>query len=68
MNCYTKEPLNKSPSAASGSFAPAFVYKNLEIHKVFRRFLSQNLRQNLSLPALVDLIRASLIFDSIGHK
>jgi len=47
-----KETLIKSSSAADGSFAPTFAYKNLEIHTVFLRFLTQNLRQNLSPSAL----------------
>jgi len=54
------ETLIKSSSAISGSFAPTFAYKNLEIHTVFLRFLTQNLRQNLSLPALANLIIVSL--------
>ena len=56
-----RESLNKSPSASGESFTPAFAYQNLEIHPVFLRFWTQNLKKNLSPFALVDLIRASLV-------
>ncbi len=42
------ETLIKSPAAPGGSFAPTFAYKNAPIHKVFRRFSTQNWKQNLS--------------------
>ena len=57
---FSKEPLNKSAAAVSGSFSATFRFENLEIHKVFLRFSNLNLRQNLSLTALADLFRASL--------
>ena len=47
-----KEPLNQSAAALSGSFAPAYRFENLEIHKVFLRFSNLNLEQNPSLTAL----------------
>ena len=50
----TKEALNKSAAAPGGSFAATFRFENLEIHKVFLRFSSLNLRQNLSPTALAD--------------
>ena len=46
------EPLNQSAAALSGSFAPAYRFENLEIHKVFLRFPNLNLEQNPSLTAL----------------
>ena len=52
-NRIVKEPLNKSAAALSGSFAPAYRFENLEIHKVFLRFPNLNLEQNPSLTALV---------------
>ena len=60
---YTREPLNKSAAADSGSFAPTFRFENLEIHKVFLRFSNLILQQNLSPTALADFFRASLEFD-----
>ena len=57
----SKEALNKSAAADSGSFVPTFRFENLEIHKVFLRFSNLNLEQNPSLTALADLFRASLI-------
>ena len=48
----SKEPLNKSSAALSGSFAPAYRFENLEIHKVFLRFPNLNLEQNPSLTTL----------------
>ncbi|MDY4231014.1 MAG: hypothetical protein SOX74_02890, partial [Candidatus Faecousia sp.] len=48
----SKEPLNKSTAAFSGSFAPTYRFENLEIHKVFLRFPNLNLEQNPSLTAL----------------
>ncbi len=39
---FSMETLNKSSAASVGSFVPTFAYKNLEIHKVFLRFLTQN--------------------------
>ena len=39
----SKEPLNKSAAALSGSFAPTYWFENLEIHKVFLRFPNLNL-------------------------
>ena len=62
---YTKEALNKSAAADSGSFVPTFRFENLETHKVFLRFSSLNLEQNPSLTALADLFRASLKTDSL---
>ena len=56
----SKEPLNKSSSAAAESFAPAMQFKKQEIHTVFLCFLNFYLGQNLSASALADLIRASL--------
>ena len=38
-----KEPLNQSAAALSGSFAPAYRFENLEIHKVFLQFPNLNL-------------------------
>ena len=49
---FPKEPLNQSAAALSGSFAPAYRFENLEIHKVFLRFPNLNLEQNPSLTAL----------------
>ena len=46
------EPLNQSAAALSGSFAPAYRFENLEIHKVFLQFSNLNLEQNPSLTAL----------------
>ncbi|MDY4231695.1 MAG: hypothetical protein SOX74_06405 [Candidatus Faecousia sp.] len=46
------EPLNQSAAALSGSFAPAYRFENLEIHKVFLQFPNLNLEQNPSLTAL----------------
>ena len=48
----TREPLNKSAAALSGSFAPTYWLENLEIHKGFLRFPNLNLEQNPSLAAL----------------
>ena len=59
---YTREPLNKSSSAAAESFAPAMQFRKQEIHTVFLCFLNFYLGQNLSASALADLIRASLVF------
>ena len=47
-----KEPLNQSSAALSGSFAPAYRFENLEIHKVFLQFPNLNLVQNPSLTTL----------------
>ena len=46
------EPLNQSAAALSGSFASAYRFENLEIHKVILRFPNLNLEQNPSLTAL----------------
>ena len=54
-----KETMIKSSSAADGSFAPAVQLVKLEIHKVFLRFPSFHLKQNLSPSALADLTLAS---------
>ena len=48
----SKEPLNKSAAALSGSFAPTCRLENLEIHKVFLQFSNLNLEQNPSLTTL----------------
>ncbi len=48
----SREPLNQSAAALSGSFVPAYRFENLEIHKVFLRFPNLNLEQNPSLTAL----------------
>ena len=48
----SREPLNKSSAALSGSFAPTYRFENLEIHKVFLRFPNLNLEQNPSLTTL----------------
>ena len=52
--------MNKSSSADSGSFTPSLRYEKWEIHTVFPHFPYLVWRQNLSLPVLADLIRASL--------
>ena len=54
-----RKPLYQSTSALCGSFVSAFRHGKLEIHKVFLRFPCLNLKQNSSLIALVDFIRAS---------
>ena len=52
-NSYSiEETLNKSSAALSGSFAPAYRFENLEIHKVFLRFPNLNLEQNPSMTTL----------------
>ena len=51
-----KEPLNKSPSAVSGSFPSTLRYRKREIHTVFRPFRYFDWPENLSLTALADLI------------
>ena len=56
----SKEPLNKSSAAVSGSFPPTLRYRKREIHAVFRRFQYLDWPKNLLLTALADLIRASL--------
>ena len=48
----SREPLNKSAAALSGSFVPAYRFENLEIHKGFLQFSNLNLEQNPSLTAL----------------
>ena len=48
----SREPLNQSAAALSGSFAPAYRFENLEIHRVFLRFPNLDLEQNPSLTAL----------------
>ena len=48
----SREPLNKSAAALSGSFAPTYRFENLEIRKGFLRFSNLNLEQNPSLTAL----------------
>ena len=60
---YTRETLNKSAAALSGSFAAILPFGKLEIHKVFLRFPNVALRKNPSLTALADLFRASLESD-----
>ena len=55
----SKEPLNKSSAAVSGSFSPTLRYRKREIHTVFRRFRYLDWPKNLSLTALADLIRVS---------
>ncbi|MBP3304649.1 MAG: hypothetical protein J6L24_01635, partial [Oscillospiraceae bacterium] len=44
----------------SGSFAPPVQFEKQEIHPVFLCFPNLPGNQNLSLPALADLIRASI--------
>ena len=56
----TKEPLNKSSAAVSGSFSPTLRYRKREIHTVFRRFRYLDWTKNLALTALADLFRGSL--------
>ena len=55
----SREPLNKSPSAVSGSFPSTLRHRKREIHTVFLRFRYLDWTKNLSLTALVDLIRGS---------
>ena len=57
----SKEPLNKSSAALSGSFAPTYRFENLEIHKVFLRFPNLNLETKSLADHSCDLIRGSLI-------
>ena len=45
----------------SGYFLPTLRYRKREIHKVFRRFRYLDWSKNLSLTALADLIRGSLV-------
>ena len=52
--------MNKSSSAGQRIFCPSLRYEKWEIHTVFPHFPYLVWRQNLSLPVLVDLIRASL--------
>ena len=55
----SREPLNKSSSAVSGSFPSTLRHRKWEIHTVFLRFRYLDWTKNLSLTALVDLIRGS---------
>ena len=48
----TREPLNQSAAALSGSFSPIYWFENLEIRKGFLRFPNLNLEQNPSLTTL----------------
>ena len=48
----SKEPLNQSAAALSGSFAPTYWFENLEIHKGFLQFPNLNLEQNPLLTTL----------------
>ena len=48
----SREPLNKSAAALSGSFAPTYRFENLEIRKGFLQFPNLNLKQNPSLTTL----------------
>ena len=48
----SREPLNQSAAALSGSFAPAYRFENPEIRKGFLQFLNLNSEQNPSLTAL----------------
>lgn len=52
--------MNKSSSAGQRIFCPSLRYEKWEIHTVFPHFPYLVWRQNLSLPVLVDLIKASL--------
>ena len=52
--------MNKSSSAGQRIFCPSLRYEKWEMHTVFPHFPYLVWRQNLSLPVLVDLIRASL--------
>ena len=58
---YSKETLNKSPRTFGGKFCARLRSKNLEIHKVFLRFLRLGGHRICSPNAHVDLISASLI-------
>ena len=49
---HTREPLNQSAAALSGSFAPTCRFENLEIRKGFLQFPNLNLEQNTSLTTL----------------
>ncbi len=42
LKVLSRETLNKSSAGFGGSFAPIFAFENLEIHKVFLRFSTQN--------------------------
>ena len=56
----SKEPLNKSSAALSGSFVPTDRFENLEIHKVFLQFPNLNLETKSLADRSCDLIRGSL--------
>ena len=55
-----RDPLNKYSVALSGSFAPTFRSKKLEIHQVFLRFLNLNLEQNSAEIVLDNVFSVSL--------
>ena len=57
---YTREPLNQSAAALSGSFAPTDRFENFEIHKVFLQFPNLNLETKSLADHSCDLIRGSL--------
>jgi len=53
------ETMSKSAAAINGSFDATYQLGNLKIHKVFLRFPTLDLSQNLSLIAFVDFLLAS---------
>ena len=55
-----KEPLNKSPSAVSGSFPSTLRYRKREIHTVFLRFPNFELGQKSCLRLLAELCGAAI--------
>ena len=57
---FLKETLNKSPRTFGGKFCARLRYKNLEIHKVFLRFLRLGGHKICSPTACVALISVSL--------
>ena len=61
VRCCPKETLNKSSAAVSRPFPPTLRYRKRRIHQVFRRFRYLDWPKNLSLTALANLIKASLI-------
>ena len=67
-NKISKEPLNQSAAALSGSFAPTDRFENLEIRKGFLRFPNLNLETKSLADRSCDLIRASLKFQSVPQR
>jgi hypothetical protein len=61
---YDWAPLKTLFWRSARSFTPAFAYKNLEIHPVFLRFLTQNLKQNFWAPAQNLVFRGALWFET----